>query len=60
MNQFIPKEILHFIQPSEKTEEIAPEEKKEDELSNEDRMYLMNKQIECFCNLMLKLYCKKG
>ena len=46
MNQFIPKEILHFIQPSEKTEEIAPEEKKEDELSNEDRMYLMNKQID--------------
>ena len=46
MNQFIPKEILHFIQPSEKKEEIAPEEKKEDELSNEDRMYLMNKKID--------------
>ena len=46
MNQFIPKEILHFMQPSEKTEDIAPEEKKDDELSNEDRMYLMNKKID--------------
>ena len=46
MNQFIPKEILNYIQPSEKKEEVAPEEKNEDELNNEDRMYLMNKKID--------------
>ena len=46
MNQFIPKEIINLINPSSKNDEINPEDKKEDELNTNDRMYLMNKQLD--------------
>ena len=55
MNQFIPKEILHFIQPSEKTEEIAPEEKKEDEYINQIRLNSLQNSV--FFNYILLFFC---
>ena len=55
MNQFIPKEILHFIQPPEKTEEIAPEEKKEDEYINQIRLNSLQNSV--FFNYILLFFC---
>ena len=46
MNNILPNELLNMIYKNNNVPEISPEEKKEDELNLDDRMYLMSKQID--------------
>ena len=46
MNNIIPDKLLNMIFKNNNIPEISPEEKKEDELNLDDRMYLMSKQID--------------
>ena len=46
MNNILPNELLNIIYKNNNVPELSPEEKKEDELNLDDRMYLMSKQID--------------
>ena len=46
MNNILPNELLNLIYKNNNVPELSPEEKKEDELNLDDRMYLMSKQID--------------
>ena len=46
MNNILPNQLLNIIYKNNNVPEISPEEKKEDELNLDDRMYLMSKQID--------------